>query len=306
MLYTREIAERIAAIYWPQLMDYRRGPEVIQLRQITLPRSAITEAVLEFRRLAEATGATSLTLARQRLVREYSQMLDRVEVAVAEQPLPRLQIVGSGEQTLPFLYDIGWGTRASFSPRRLHRDDPAGLPVRLRPGVGDQLVRLAPLIRPLVELHWTRMVATINKVATEEQDLHRHLFGRDRLTPPKALRDGLAELQAGRCFYCRKPFRRAPDADHFIPRVRCGIDAVENLALPIALATTINAISCRPPRWSTPGPTGISNTKARWPSSPVPAGGTQTLAGPWQSPGRFTVISRQASSRSGLALGGWT
>jgi hypothetical protein len=88
VLYTREIAERIAAIYWPQVMDYRWGPEVIQLRQITLPRSAITEAVLEFRRVAEAAGATSLTLARQRLVHEYSQMLDRVEVAVAEQPLP--------------------------------------------------------------------------------------------------------------------------------------------------------------------------------------------------------------------------
>jgi hypothetical protein len=62
-------------------------------------------------------------------------------------------------------------------------------------------VRLAPLIRPLAELHWTRMVATINGVATEELDLHRHLFG------------------------------RAPEADHYIPRVRCGIDAVENLVL---------------------------------------------------------------------------
>ena len=88
MLYTREIAERIAAIYWPQVMDYRRGPEVVQLRQIRLRRSAITEAVLEFRRVAEATGATSLTLTRQRLVRKYAQILDRVEVAVVEQPLP--------------------------------------------------------------------------------------------------------------------------------------------------------------------------------------------------------------------------
>jgi 5-methylcytosine-specific restriction endonuclease McrA len=231
VLYTREIAERVAAIYWPQVMAYRRGPETIQLRQITLPRSAIIEAVLEFRRVAESKGVTSLGLARQRLAREYSQMLDRVEVAVAEQPLPRLQIVGSGEQTLPFLYDIDWGPRESFSRRRLRRDNPAGLPVRLRPGAGDELVRLAPLIRPLVELHWTRMVAAINKVATEEQDLHRHLFGRDRLIPPRALREGLADLQASRCFYCRTPFRRAPEADHFIPRVRCGIDAVENLVL---------------------------------------------------------------------------
>jgi 5-methylcytosine-specific restriction endonuclease McrA len=231
VLYTREIAERVAAIYWPQLMPYRRGPVVIELRQITAPRSAITGAVLEFRRAAEAAGVTSLSRARQRLPGAYAQMLDRVEVAVAEQPLPRLQTVGPTEQALPFLYDIDWEPRDSISLARLRSAGPAGLPVRLRPGAGEQLVRLAPLIRPLVELHWTRMVATINGVATEEQDLHRHLFGRDRLVPPKALREGLASLQAGRCFYCREPFHRAPEADHFIPRVRCGIDAVENLVL---------------------------------------------------------------------------
>lgn len=174
---------------------------------------------------------TSLSQARQRLPGEYAQMLDRVEVAVAEQPLPRLQTVGPAEQALPFLYDIDWKPRDSISLGRLRRGGPAGLPVRLRPGAGEQLVRLAPLIRPLVELHWTRMVATINGVATEELDLHRHLFGRDRLVPPKALRVGLAGLQAGRCFYCHEPFGRAPEADHFIPRVRCGIDAVENLVL---------------------------------------------------------------------------
>jgi 5-methylcytosine-specific restriction endonuclease McrA len=231
VLFTREIAERVAAIYWPQVMPYQRGAAAIELRQITLPRSAITGAVLEFRRAAEANGVTSLSLARHRLAAEYAQMLDRVEIAVAEQPLPRLQTVGSTEQALPFLYDISWGPRESFSPRRLHRADPAGLPVRLRPGAGEQLVRLAPLIRPLVELHWTQMVATINHLATEERELHRHLFGRDRLTPPRVLREGLAGLQDGRCFYCRKPFHRAPQADHFIPRVRCGIDAIENLVL---------------------------------------------------------------------------
>ena len=231
VLYTREIAERVAAIYWPQMMPYRRGPAVIELRQITAPRSAITGAVLEFRRAAEATGVTSLSQARQRLPGAYAQMLDQVEVAVAEQPLPRLQTVGSAKQALPFLYDIDWEPRDSISQARLRRAGPAGLPVRLRPGAGDQLVRLAPLIRPLVELHWTRMVATLNHVATEEQDLHRHLFGRDRLTPPRTLREGLASLQAGRCFYCGTPFHRAPEADHFIPRVRCSIDAVENLVL---------------------------------------------------------------------------
>jgi hypothetical protein len=75
------------------------------------------------------------------------------------------------------------------------------------------------------------MVAEINGVAKTELDLHRHLFGSDRLIPPKALRDGLAALQGNRCFYCRAALGAVPEADHFIPRVRCGIDAVENLVL---------------------------------------------------------------------------
>jgi 5-methylcytosine-specific restriction endonuclease McrA len=231
VLYTREIAERIAAIYWPQVLRYRRGPEAIDLRQITNPRSAITEAVRRFRQLAEASQATSIGLARQRLPDEYSAMIDTVEATVAKEPLPRLQTVGSSEHTVPFLYDLDWSTRESFSPRRLRAPGPQGLPVRLRPGAARELVRLAPLIRPLIELHWTRMVAELNQIAREEENLSRHLFGRDRVTPPRALREGLADLQAGQCFYCAKSLGRTPEADHFIPRVRCGIDAVENLVL---------------------------------------------------------------------------
>jgi 5-methylcytosine-specific restriction endonuclease McrA len=75
------------------------------------------------------------------------------------------------------------------------------------------------------------MVAEINDVATDELNLHRHLFGSDRLLPPKALRDGIAALQDSRCFYCQRPLGSTPEADHFIPRIRCGIDAVENLVL---------------------------------------------------------------------------
>jgi len=75
------------------------------------------------------------------------------------------------------------------------------------------------------------MVAEINKVATVELDLHRHLFGSDRVIPPKALRDGIAALQDGQCFYCGGTLGATPEADHFIPRIRCGIDAIENLVL---------------------------------------------------------------------------
>jgi hypothetical protein len=233
LLRTRDIAEHVAALYWPQVIPYR-PPDTdaaVELRQITLPRAAILEAVSAFRNAAEAAGATSLHLARQRLSREYESMLDQVEVTVAAQPLPRLQAVGSTDTVFPFIYEIDWGPRESFSRARLRRAGPRGPAVQLLPGAGDELVRLGPLIRPLVELHWTRMVAEINGIAKTELDLHCHLFGSDRVIPPKALRDGLAALQDNRCFYCREAFGAVPEADHFIPRVRCGIDAVENLVL---------------------------------------------------------------------------
>jgi hypothetical protein len=51
-------------------------------------------------------------------------MLDQVEVTVAEQPLPRLQAVGFTDTVFPFLYELGWGPRESFSPARLRRHGP--------------------------------------------------------------------------------------------------------------------------------------------------------------------------------------
>jgi hypothetical protein len=125
--------------------------------------------------------------------RAYQAMLDQVEVTVAEQPLPRLQAAGSSDTVFPFLYQLSGGPQESFSPARLRRHGPRGPAIRL-PGAGDELLRLAPLIRPLAELHWTRMVAEINKVAAAELDLHRHLFGAGRVISPKALRDGIAAL----------------------------------------------------------------------------------------------------------------
>ena len=65
-----------------------------------------------------------------------------------------------------------------------------GQGTELRPGAGDQLVRLAPLIRPLVELHWVRMVARLNKEEFKEDHLYRHLFGSGPGSFPRSLETG--------------------------------------------------------------------------------------------------------------------
>jgi hypothetical protein len=163
LLHTRDVAEQVAGLYWPQVIPYRL-PDLdaaVELRQIRLQRSAIVSAVARFRHLTVAAGATSLHLARLRLPGEYAAMLDRVEVTVAAEPLPRLQAVGSAETVFPFLYEMDWGPGESFSAARLRRHGPRGPAIRLLPGAGDELVRLGPLVRPLVELHWTRMVADL-------------------------------------------------------------------------------------------------------------------------------------------------
>lgn len=59
LLYTRDIAEQVAGLYWPQVIPYLvpGSGSAVELRQITLPRAAIIAAVSEFRRAADAAGA---------------------------------------------------------------------------------------------------------------------------------------------------------------------------------------------------------------------------------------------------------
>lgn len=153
VLHSRDIAEQVASLYWPQVIPYplpgAASAEV--LRQITLPRAAIVAAVSSFRSAAQEAGATSWQLGRLRLPAAYKAMLDQVEVTVAEQPLPRLQAAGSAQAVFPFLYELSWGPRESFSVARLRRHGPRGPAIDLLPGAGDELLRLGPLIRPLIE-----------------------------------------------------------------------------------------------------------------------------------------------------------
>jgi 5-methylcytosine-specific restriction endonuclease McrA len=234
-LTTRDLAERVARLYWPQVAPFRLedSSDTRDLRQITNKRSLIIDAVRGFRAAAEPTGATSLWIARQRFPTEYGKVIDRIERTLAEQPLPRLQAVGTGETVIPFIYALGddWGINQNFSVERLRSHGPRGPVIPLLPGAGDELVRFSPLIRPLVELHWTRMVAQLNSVATDEEHLHDHLFGSSRIVPSKMLRDGLRDLQANRCFYCDDRLVGPTEVDHFIARARCANDTVENLVL---------------------------------------------------------------------------
>src|SRR4051812_46498408 len=92
-------------------------------------------------------------------------------------PLPRLQQIGA--RSMPFVYRIGWDrgvTRAEF-------DDPGfDNRISLVDGAGDHLVRLAGLLRPLVQRQWASMVARLNGDLTGDAELDAFLFGQPRIS----------------------------------------------------------------------------------------------------------------------------
>jgi hypothetical protein len=226
-LHTRDIARHVLAIYLPQARGYLVEPaaDPLRLRQITNKRSTVLGAVVRLHMIGEDSGDRTFRALEVHHPDELHRCLDEVERTFARYPIRLLQVVGTEHR--PFLYDVDWGESVSLTT--LHR--PGGGVVRFRPNAADELLRLAPLVRPLIELHWVRMVAAINHLDLEGDRLRAHLFGAERSRFPAQLRSGLRELQDDRCFYCAERFGSRVEVDHFVPWARWPNDAVENLVL---------------------------------------------------------------------------
>jgi hypothetical protein len=101
-------------------------------------------------------------------------------------------------------------------------------------------MRLAGLLRPLVQREWAARVCRYNRSITDAAgDLEAFLFGADRLGAVR-IRLALFELQGARCFYSGERLRRPADArvDHFLPWARYPTDAIQNL---VVASTAANA-----------------------------------------------------------------
>jgi hypothetical protein len=69
--------------------------------------------------------------------------------------------------------------------------------ITLLPKVGEHLVRLNGLLRPLIQQQWTRMVAQLNQL--EENRLEDFLFWVNRISTEPVC-PALQELQGNVCF----------------------------------------------------------------------------------------------------------
>jgi 5-methylcytosine-specific restriction endonuclease McrA len=223
---TRQLAEKVVELYWPQTAEFAGTT----LRQNAGAQARIVSDICRFRAESDDPSG-SLHRARLAGATTFDRLVKKVEWTLILMPLPRLQVVGREVDRL--LYDIGWGLDVEKNKRAV-TDYQAGRPgafdnnIRLLPGVGDHLVALNALLRPLLHRAWSGMVAQLNGL--QEARLESFLFGVNRSTL-SAVRQPLLESQHGVCFYCGEAVRRGGHVDHFIPWVRYPDNGIHNLVV---------------------------------------------------------------------------
>jgi 5-methylcytosine-specific restriction endonuclease McrA len=161
----------------------------------------------------------------------YERLVRLVEWKLIEMPLPRLQIMGQSHRL--FIYEIYWDQHVEQSEvRRYQCGDPNNFDnrVMVRPSVGEYLLQLNGLLRPLIQRRWAAMVAQLNRL--EESQLEMFLFGADRTRTAK-IRVGLWEIQDRRCFYCEARIAEPVlgQVDHFVPWSRYPDDTLDNFVV---------------------------------------------------------------------------
>jgi hypothetical protein len=210
----KQVARRVIELYWPQTAAWAAGDEQPRhLRQA--PQRDIAQRLAEYRSSHHLGARASLAEARAADPSGWQRLEDSLVATVLKMPIPKLQNVPIGNRATDdrFIYDFGW--RDEEADGRLMTD---GFDDRLhlKPDVGSHLVRLAPLVRPAIQMRWANYVARRNPDLVGELQLGGFLFGADRINLDP-IRAPLLDLQKGRCFYCGTRIAASAEVDHFVP-----------------------------------------------------------------------------------------
>ncbi len=223
----KDVARRVIELYWPQTAPYGAasfGGESPILSQS--PQRDIPAKLAAWRAAHRLDSAASLEDARNVDPEGWARLEADLVAIVIGMPLAKLQRFGEGRRSVEdrFIYDFSWREEIRGGVARPDFDDA----LRFEPGVGDWLVRLGPLIRPLVQAKWVSRVAQRNPELVDSDRLYQFLFGAQRVSLGRA-RNPLAEAQGRECFYCADRLIRSWDVDHFIPWSRHPDNHLDNL-----------------------------------------------------------------------------
>jgi 5-methylcytosine-specific restriction endonuclease McrA len=206
------IAEKFAALYWPQTVPYTSGvtgtvTEVLNQNQGK--QTAVINTLLKLRQ----EGATTLNQAKKS--QGWSSAVKTIAKTVAEMPVQYLQNIGG--VLIPFLYQY------SHSPEKLI----------LHNGVASLLRTFHPLIQQLARAGWVAHIRK-NKRNTEiigqMDELEMFMFGTPRASLAQVA-DLLRKIQSNKCFYCGASLSSQADVDHFVPWSKYPRDLAHNFVL---------------------------------------------------------------------------
>jgi hypothetical protein len=99
--------------------------------------------------------------------------------------------------------------------------------------VRDSLISLGPLLRPFIVRSWIEKAANLNghiDAADAMVHFERFMFRPEREAPSK-VREGLLDIQQGRCIYCLGRLGAGNEVDHFVPWSFSGDDGLDNLVI---------------------------------------------------------------------------
>lgn len=217
---TAQLARAVTALYWTHAAPFG-APQAV-LRQNRGGQAEILTRVARARALGATRAATTLHRFAAAFPDEHARLLREVEWCLIEQPITLLQKFGRQEDR--FIYELPWDR-----PSRRAFNQPGDFDNQLRfvGAAGDHLVRLAGLLRPLLQRRWAAAVSRMNELP--ESGLEDFLFGVSRAALAPVL-PGLRALQDDRCFYCHDRLRQ-PEVDHFLPWARIPLDAIDNLVV---------------------------------------------------------------------------
>jgi hypothetical protein len=226
---TRELAEQVLELYWPQCVPWQQTG-VLRQSNGSNEQGEVLRTIIKLRsRIIEGRGAHTTLAAKRLAPAEFERTVRTIEWKLIEMPLPRLQRVGASEDR--FLYEIEWKSDITRAAVRAYQDGQSEKfdnTIRFQPGVAQGLIALNGLLRPMIQQEWLRLLRQFNGHLDDR--LEAFLFERDRAAV-SVVCNPLLDLQQGRCFFCQQRIVNEPHVDHFVPWSRVPNNAVENLVV---------------------------------------------------------------------------
>ena len=213
-----DVGREVLRLYWNQAVGFEGGAplkqsaqrdvvaHIVQFRtahKLILPRNTLDQA-----RAISPGGFRDLELQCIRTVANY--------------PIRLLQKFGEGNNAREeqFLYGFSW--KGNLPAKQIETAH-----LTLKPGVGEGLLLLSPLLRTQLENQWMSYVSERNRLP--RSGLNKYLFGFMR-SEVASLAKYLVPLQNSKCFYCDAVITNGrAHVDHVVPWSFSHDDGLDNL-----------------------------------------------------------------------------